>query len=178
MAPIVAQDDARRNSGTGRTFLIVFIVIASLVVAACIPWGCFIPKWRHKYGRSPWTHVNCIGGGAKYGLSTRPKAPRYVPRFPSHQGVKGLQKDCSLSIYDPRTETPFLNSRLRTGETVNLRNLTPPPATKPKIPSAFERPTHDYELPNAPSTLSELALTESLGNHTSKKLMNLSLEDL
>jgi hypothetical protein len=165
MAPIVAQDDARRNSGTGKTFPIVFIVIASLVVAACILWGGFIPKWRHKYGRSPWTRVNCIGGGAKYDLSTPPKAPRYVPRFPSHQGVRGLQKDCSLPIYDPRTETSFSNSRPRTGETVNLRSLTPTPATKPKIPSAFERQTHDYKLPNTPNVLSELALAESLGNH-------------
>jgi hypothetical protein len=160
MAPIVAQDDARRDSGTGKSFSIVFVVTASLVVAACILWGCFIPKWRHKYGRPSWTQVNYIGGGAKSGLSTPPKAPRYVPRLLNHLRVRGLQKDCSLPIYDPRTETPFSSSR----PPADLRSLTPTPATESKIPSAFERPTHDYKLPNTPSTLNELALTESPGN--------------
>jgi len=168
MAPLLARDTTRRDSGTGKTFSIVFAVIAFLVVAACILWGYFIPKWRHKYGPPSRTRFNCIGGAAKHGLSTPPKAPRYVPRFPSHSGMRGLQKDCSLPIYDPRTETPFSNSP-RTGEIVNLRSLTPTPtptpATKPKIPSAFKRPTHDYELPKTPSTLSQLALTDSLGDH-------------
>lgn len=165
MAPIVAQNDARRDSGTGKTFSIVFVVIASLVVAACILWRCFTPKWRHTYGRSSCTHFNCIGGAAKYGLSTPPKTPRYVRRFSSHPGARGLQEDCSLPIYDPRTETPFPNSCPRTREIVNLRSLTLTPATKSKIPSAFERPTHDYELPNTPSTLSQLALTDGFGDH-------------
>ena len=100
----------------------------------------------------------------KYGLSTHPKAPRYVPRFSSHPEVRGLQQDCSLPMYDPRTKTPFSSSP-RTGETVNLRSLTPTPPTKPKIPSVFEMPTRDYELPNTPGTLSQSALTDGLGDH-------------
>jgi len=163
MAPVLARGATRRDSGTGETSSIAFAVIAFLVVAACILWGYFIPKWRHKYGRPSRTRFNCIGGAAKYGLSTPPKAPRYIPRFPSHPGVRGLQKDCSLPIYD-RTETPFSNNP-RTGEIVNLRSLSPTPATKPKIPSVFKRPTHDYELPKTPGTLSQLALTDSLGDH-------------
>ena len=160
MAPVLARGATRRDSGTGETSSIAFAVIAFLVVAACILWGSFIPKWRHKYGRPSRTRFNCIGGAAKYGLST---PPRYIPRFPSHPGVRGLQKDCSLPIYD-RTETPFSNNP-RTGEIVNLRSLSPTPATKPKIPSVFKRPTHDYELPKTPGTLSQLALTDSLGDH-------------
>jgi hypothetical protein len=164
MAPVLTQDATRRNSGTGKTISIVLAVISFFVVAACVLWGYFIPKWRHRCGRPSWTRFNCICGAAKYRLNTPPKAPRYVPRFPSHPGVRGLQKDCSLLIYDPRTETPFPTSP-RTSEIVNLRSLTSTPATKPKIPSAFKRPTHDYELPKTPSTLSQLALTDSLGDH-------------
>jgi hypothetical protein len=164
MAPVLTQDATRRDSGTGKAISIVFAVISFFVVVACIPWGYFIPKWRYRCGRPSWTRFNCICGAAKYRLSTPPKAPRYVPRFPSHPGVRCLQKDCSLPIYDPRTETPFPNSP-RTSEIVNLRSLTSTPAIKPKIPPAFKRPTHDYELPKTPSTLSQLALTDSLGDH-------------
>jgi hypothetical protein len=164
MAPVLTRDATRRDSDTGKTSSIFFAVIAFLVVVACILWGYFIPKWRHRYRRPSRTRSNCICDAAKYRLSTPPKAPRHVPRFPSHPGVRGLQNDCSLPIYDPRTETPFPNSS-RTGEIVNLHSLTPTPATKPRIPSAFKRPTHDYELPKTPGTLSQLALTDSLVDH-------------
>jgi hypothetical protein len=161
MAPFLPRDVTRRDTGTGKTFSIVFVVIAFLVVAICILWGYFIPKWRFKYGRPSSTRFNCIGGAAKYGPSTPPRAPRYVPRFPSHPGVRGLCKDPSLQIYNPRTETPF-GSRTQIGEVVNLRSLTPTPATQRKISSKLKRPTHDYELPKTPGTLSQLALTDGL----------------
>ena len=165
MAPALARDLTRRDGGTGKTFSIVFALIAFLVVAACILWGYYIPRWRRKYGRPSSTRFNCTGGAAKYGPSTPPRAPRYVPHFPNHPGVRGLHKVSSLPTYNPRTETPFSNSP-QNGEIINLRSLTPtpkPPAQRKKS-STLKRPTHDYELPKTPSTLSQLALTASIHN--------------
>lgn len=165
MAPVLVRDVTRRDSNTGKTSSVIFVVIAFLVVVACILWGYFIPKWRRKYGRPSSTRFNCIGDAAKYSPSIPPKAPRYVPRVPSHPGVRRLHTESSLPTYDPQTETPFWNSP-RAGEISNLCRLAiaPTPDTQGKISLTRKRPTHDYELPKTPGTLSQLALTNSLGD--------------
>jgi hypothetical protein len=170
MAPVGARDVTQRDAGTGKTFSIVFAVIAFLVVAICIVWGYFIPKWRFKYGHPYSTRSNCIGRAAKLGPSTPQTARKYVPHFPSHPGVRGLHKSSSLLIYNPRTESPFGNSP-RIIESVHLHGFTPTcaPATQRKLSPTRKRPTHDYELPKTPSTLSQLALTDSLRGFSHKE---------
>lgn len=162
MAPVAAQDLTQCGAGTGKTFSIVFAVIAFLIVAICIVWGYFIPKWRFKYGRPSSTRFNCIGGAAKFGPSTPPRARRNVPHFPYHPGLRDLHNISSLSIYNPRTESPFGNGP-RNIEFVHLHGFTPTfaAATQRKFSSTRRRPTHDYELPKTPDTLSQLALTHS-----------------
>ena len=163
MALVLTRGISPRDTSTGKTFSIVFAIIAFFVVAVCIVWGYFIPKWRFKHKRPSSTRLQGIGGVPVYGPSTPSRAPKYVSHFPSHPGVRGLHKASSLPIYNPRTETPFSSSP-RNIETVHLRSITstPTPDTQRKVSRTHRRPTHDYELPKTPGTLSQLALTGSL----------------
>jgi hypothetical protein len=150
MAPILDQDGVRREADMVKTFQITFTVIVFLVVAACV-----LLYFIHKrHGRSFWTRFNCIRNTAKDGVTTPATPQRYVPQYSSHPSVRVLQNDCPLSIYDPRTS-----------KIINLRNLPPRPATDLEMPSVFEKPPHDYELPTTPGTLSESALTGGSGDY-------------
>ena len=155
MPPLAGQYITRRDANTGRTFTVTFVIIGALVVAACIIWGYYIPKWKHKYQCPSSTRFNCFGGAPKYG--TPLQCPRYSPRFPSHPAVRGMSKRRSeLPRYDPRSSTPFSNTP-RPGETLSLENLSPTPGTERRS-RLGKWPTHDYEFPKTPGSLSQLAL--------------------
>ena len=162
MPAILHHALARRSVSTGKTFSIVFVVVAFLVVAACILWGYFIPNWRSIYSRPSSTRFKCLGGAAKY-LSPHPP-PRYVQHFPSHPALRGMHKKASRSLllYDPRTETPFPNNP-QMGDCISLSTLNLTPCPQSKRSWRHRQATHIYELPKTPGTLSQLAGTlESL----------------
>lgn len=159
MPPLPVQHVIRRDSHMGRTFTITFILIGTLVLAVCLIWGYYIPKWKQKHQRPSSTRFNCLGGAAKYSTSPLTECPPpYAPNFPGHPAVRGMHKQPSrkLSSYNPRNETPFSNLP-RPGETLSLEDLRPTPGTERSIRSR-KRPTHDYDLPKTPESLSQLAL--------------------
>ncbi|KIY00041.1 uncharacterized protein Z520_04679 [Fonsecaea multimorphosa CBS 102226] len=96
------RGDDKDNSG--RTFSIIFAVIAFLVVLGCVIWGIVLPKYRKRRG----THR--LG---RYTVTPNYPAFSPPPRFPSHPALlRGFRKPSETAVqrYDPRIESPFSNS--------------------------------------------------------------------
>ncbi|KIW78245.1 hypothetical protein Z517_08079 [Fonsecaea pedrosoi CBS 271.37] len=92
-----------RGDDSGRTFSIIFAIIAFLVVLGCVIWGIIIPKYRKKRGTR-------LG---RYSVTRRYPAFSSPPRFPSHPALlRGFRKQPPIPVqrYDPRVESPFPNS--------------------------------------------------------------------
>ncbi|EHY54709.1 hypothetical protein ABEF92_003970 [Exophiala dermatitidis] len=97
MAPLPVKTLQRRGNNAGRTFTIVFAIIALLVVLACLIWGIILPRYRKR----------------DVGLPTNRfvSQPRIIPqtqRFPSHPALlRGFRKKPStvLRKCNPRTES-------------------------------------------------------------------------
>ncbi|KAK5236349.1 hypothetical protein LTR47_002300 [Exophiala xenobiotica] len=98
MPPRHFQTLQRRSDDFGRTFSIIFAVIAVLVILAAIIWAIILPKLRKNKTN-------------RYSDGLTPRIySRNSPHFPSHpallRGTRQKPTD-SLRHYDPRTETPF-----------------------------------------------------------------------
>ncbi|OAP59181.1 hypothetical protein AYL99_06479 [Fonsecaea erecta] len=94
----------RGDDNSGRTFSIIFAVIAFLVVLGCVVWGIVLPKFRKRRG----THR--LG---RYTVTPNYPAFSPPPRFPSHPALlRGFRKQPQIPVqrYDPRIESPFPNS--------------------------------------------------------------------
>lgn len=93
----------RRGDDTGRTFSIIFAVVALLVVLGCLIWGIILPKFRKKNHTRPANSLPVFHGNR-----------RAVPEFPSHPALlRGFRKTPPpppVRRYDPRVESPFPNS--------------------------------------------------------------------
>ncbi|KIW73224.1 hypothetical protein PV04_01358 [Phialophora macrospora] len=111
MAPLPVNPLERRQASPGRTFSIVFAVIAFLVVLTCLILVIILPKYRKKPRTLP---------GSRY-----PVVPNYPhpfgppPRFPSHPALlRGFRKQHSAPVqrYNPRVESPFPSSPTRSDQ--------------------------------------------------------------
>ena len=106
------HDLEKRDGDSGRNFSIIFAVIAFVIVAGCLFWGIFLPKYRKKHPHPSPTRYN--------GLN-QPQA------FPSHPALlRGFRNRPSsrLRKYNPRTQTPFPNTP-PPGDTISIPSLTP-----------------------------------------------------
>ncbi|KIW88767.1 uncharacterized protein Z519_10814 [Cladophialophora bantiana CBS 173.52] len=105
MAVIPTKALRPRGDSSGRTFSIIFAVVAFLVVFGCVIWGIILPKYRKRRDTHPL--------GARYMVT--PSYPPFSPppRFPSHPALLHnfrKQPQTPVQHYDPRTESPFPNS--------------------------------------------------------------------
>ncbi|EXJ55017.1 uncharacterized protein A1O5_12756 [Cladophialophora psammophila CBS 110553] len=105
MAVIPTNALRPRGDNSGRTFSIIFAVVAFIVVFGCVVWGIVLPKYRKRRDTHPL--------GARYMVT--PSYPPFSPppRFPSHPALlRNFRKQPPNPVqhYDPRTESPFPNS--------------------------------------------------------------------
>ena len=94
----------RRDASPGRTFSIIFAVVAFLVILGCLVLVIILPKLRRNPKSLP---------GSRY-----PVVPNYPqpfgppPRFPSHPALlRGFRKQLTSPVqrYNPTIESPFPN---------------------------------------------------------------------
>lgn len=127
MPPVNLKRLQARDSGiSGRGFSIVFGVIASAVIIACLVWGVLWPKYRKKYPPNPSpTRYNIV---RRTDVLVTPSSSNSPPVFPSHPAIRrDFHKQpsrTSLRTYNPRTETPFPNPPIA-GENISLSSLKP-----------------------------------------------------
>ncbi|EXJ85609.1 hypothetical protein A1O1_05975 [Capronia coronata CBS 617.96] len=118
MAPLPAKALHRRGDNAGRTFSIIFAVIAFLVVLGCLIWGIILPRYRKRNIRRP-----------PQRLAANRMTVCNARRFPSHPALlRGSRKTSSIALgqYDPRTESPFPHNPAQPGS--SLPPPRPPPA--------------------------------------------------
>jgi hypothetical protein len=148
----------RRDVSAGRTFSIIFAVIAFLVILGCLLLVVILPKLRKKVGPVP---------GSRY-----PIVPNYPhpfgppPRFPSHPALlRGFRKQRASPIqrYNPRVESPFPNSATQlspvggTGQSATYNHgLFTPPHYYP----ACRRQKHDLRQANKPRAAREIRASD------------------
>ena len=124
----------RRNIDAGKSFSIVFAVIAGVVIFGCVVWGLVLPRLRKKYpprpsstrfnGHDQNSLVTIITEGSSQPLPSHPAVLRHLSGYFSYP----------VRTYNPHTETPFSKSP-------NSDILLPAPAVLPRTVSAPELPT-------------------------------------
>ncbi|KAJ9607459.1 hypothetical protein H2200_008532 [Cladophialophora chaetospira] len=105
MPTLPAKALERRDASPGRTFSIVFAVVAVLVVLGCLILVILLPRFRKKPRAIP---------GSRYPVvPNHPHPFGPPPRFPSHPALlRGFRKKFPVTVqqYDPRIESPFPSS--------------------------------------------------------------------
>jgi hypothetical protein len=101
MPPLPLQPLLRRRSeASGKTFSIIFAIIALLVIIICLVWGFVLPRLRRK------SDIGSLDRGG--GTTTSGNNDDY--HFPSHPALlRGFHNKSgpTLCRYNPRTESPF-----------------------------------------------------------------------
>ncbi|EXJ92448.1 hypothetical protein A1O3_00999 [Capronia epimyces CBS 606.96] len=119
MVPLPAKVLHRRGDNSGRTFSIIFAIIALLVVLGCLIWGIILPRYRK-------TNL-----GRPRGRLAANRTGTSNAQFPSHPALlRGFRQKSSIALrqYNPRIESPFPSNPAQSTVDHSLPPSCPPPA--------------------------------------------------